>query len=197
MKKNVKYFGIKNSLILFLILMIFYISSNLNFKVDFKNTKNFSFRNVKKIVNANSFNTTFKKIIPIEPKNFTSEEVIKAEIKKRNKAEKILNLDFFGPLNSNDIVVVVQVHKRFDYLKVVIESFSQAKEIENILLIFTHDIFNEEINKIVQEIKFCKVLQIFFPYSLQTHPHEFPGRDPLDCVGNVDKAKRNNTRCIF
>jgi len=32
-------------------------------------------------------------------------------------------------------------------------------------------------------------MQIFFPYSLQQYPNEFPGEDPRDCPRNVNKEQ--------
>ena len=34
-----------------------------------------------------------------------------------------------------------------------------------------------------------QVMQIFFPYSIQQHPREFPGEDPRDCPRNVNKEE--------
>ena len=34
-----------------------------------------------------------------------------------------------------------------------------------------------------------KTLQIFYPYSIQLYPNEFPGQDPKDCPKTVEKAE--------
>jgi len=34
-----------------------------------------------------------------------------------------------------------------------------------------------------------QVMQIFYPYSLQQFPYEFPGEDPRDCPRNVNKEQ--------
>jgi len=31
-----------------------------------------------------------------------------------------------------------------------------------------------------------QVMQIFYPYSMQVYPNEFPGEDPKDCPRNVN-----------
>lgn len=64
-------------------------------------------------------------------------------------------------------------------------SLAQARDIDTTLLIFSHDFFNSEINDLIQSIDFCKVLQIFYPYSIQTHPNTFPGPSPNDCSRNM------------
>lgn len=77
------------------------------------------------------------------------------------------------------------MHNRIFYLKLLIESLSNVKGIENVLLIFSHDLFDVKINRLIEEIKFCKVAQIFLPYSLQLYPNSFPGQSPNDCARDI------------
>ncbi|KAF5297107.1 hypothetical protein FQA39_LY02687 [Lamprigera yunnana] len=74
----------------------------------------------------------------------------------------------------------IQVHNREVYLKYFIESLRNAKDIESVLLIFSHDYIDEKINKLIANITFCKYMQIFYPYSTQLHPNVFPGPDEKD-----------------
>lgn len=53
-----------------------------------------------------------------------------------------------------------QVHTRITYLRHLIVSLAQAKDISKTLLIFSHDFYDENINELVQTIDFCKVLQV-------------------------------------
>ncbi|TRY60416.1 hypothetical protein DNTS_007176 [Danionella cerebrum] len=48
----------------------------------------------------------------------------------------------------------------------------------------------------VKEIAFCKVLQIFFPYSIQLYPNEFPGQDPQDCPRDISKEDAIKKGCL-
>ncbi|KAM9294233.1 alpha-1,6-mannosyl-glycoprotein 2-beta-N-acetylglucosaminyltransferase [Gastrophryne carolinensis] len=96
----------------------------------------------------------------------------------------------------NDVVVVVQVHNRPDYLKYLVESLRKAKGIENVLLIFSHDYWSPELNQIVAGVDFCQVLQIFFPFSIQLYPNEFPGHDPKDCPRDIEKKDAIKLGCI-
>lgn len=68
-------------------------------------------------------------------------------------------------------------------------SLAQARDISQALIVFSHDYYDEDINNLVQSVDFCKVIQIFYPYSIQTHPHEFPGEDPNDCPRDVKKEQ--------
>ena len=103
---------------------------------------------------------------------------IQRSIERYNEYQTIINEDVFGPLQNDSIIIVIQVHQRITYLRHLIISLAQARDMSKALLIFSHDFYDEEINELVQSIDFCKVMQIFYPFSIQTHPNEFPGTDP-------------------
>lgn len=96
-------------------------------------------------------------------------------IERYNDYQTIINEEVFGPLMNDSVIIVVQVHMRITYLRHLIVSLAQARDISKTLLIFSHDFYDEEINQLVQSIDFCRVMQIFYPFSIQTHPNEFPG----------------------
>ncbi len=85
-------------------------------------------------------------------------EAIKRAIRTENLRQRILNLDKFD-LKASDstVVIVVQVHDRTDYLQHLIDSLRRAKGIEQTLLIFSHDVYIDEVNVMVQKIEFCPV----------------------------------------
>ena len=96
--------------------------------------------------------------------------------------------DIFGTVVNNDtIIVVVQVHNRIQYLHQLIYSLSQADGIDKTLLVFSHDFWDEAINDLIISVDFAKTMQIFYPFSIQTHPNEFPGDSPKDCPRNAKK----------
>ncbi|KAM8826868.1 alpha-1,6-mannosyl-glycoprotein 2-beta-N-acetylglucosaminyltransferase [Synchiropus picturatus] len=96
----------------------------------------------------------------------------------------------------DDLVVVVQVHNRPDYLKLLVDSLRKSRGVESILLIFSHDYWSPDINKVVASVDFCQVLQIFFPFSIQLYPQEFPGHDPKDCPRDIPKKEALKIGCI-
>ncbi|XP_076058261.1 alpha-1,6-mannosyl-glycoprotein 2-beta-N-acetylglucosaminyltransferase-like isoform X2 [Oratosquilla oratoria] len=112
-------------------------------------------------------------------------EEIKEQIQLRSGNETILNEELFGPVQQETVVIVVQVHDRLEYLRHLIVSLAQARDIDTVLLIFSHDVFDDEINKLVTTIDFCK-----------THPREFPGEGPNDCTRNMNKEKAAYQGCI-
>ncbi|XP_028677354.1 alpha-1,6-mannosyl-glycoprotein 2-beta-N-acetylglucosaminyltransferase [Erpetoichthys calabaricus] len=113
-----------------------------------------------------------------------------------NFDQTIKNVEKIKTRQKDDLVVVVQVHNRPDYLRLLVDSLRKAKGIENILLIFSHDFWSPEINQVVATVDFCQVLQIFFPFSIQLYPHEFPGNDPKDCPRDIPKKDALKLGCI-
>ncbi|XP_046658270.1 alpha-1,6-mannosyl-glycoprotein 2-beta-N-acetylglucosaminyltransferase-like [Homalodisca vitripennis] len=107
-----------------------------------------------------------------------------------NTMQEIKNFD--GNITDRTIILVIQVHKRIAYLRGLIESLRSVEDISSVILIFSHDYFDEEINKLVNSIDFAPVMQIFLPFSIQLYPNEFPGLSPNDCPWNlsVEKAKQ-------
>ncbi|GFP97240.1 alpha-1 6-mannosyl-glycoprotein 2-beta-n-acetylglucosaminyltransferase [Phtheirospermum japonicum] len=91
------------------------------------------------------------------------------------------NLDLFPNLAKNHIVIVLYVHNRPQYLRLVVDSLSRVEGISETLLIVSHDGHFKEMNKIVENIKFCQVKQVFAPFSPHLFDNIFPGISPNDC----------------
>ncbi|XP_033344374.1 alpha-1,6-mannosyl-glycoprotein 2-beta-N-acetylglucosaminyltransferase isoform X2 [Bombus vosnesenskii] len=121
---------------------------------------------------------------------------IRRNIERANAEQRVYNEESFGPLANDAPVIVIQVHTRLTYLRHLIVSLAQAKGIEQTLLVFSHDVWHPDINYLVQSVDFCRVVQIFYPHSIQTHPRTFPGEDPNDCPRNIRKEQALNLGCI-
>lgn len=126
--------------------------------------------------------------------NYGSTAELTQSVYSANYKQYVHNLDSFP--GDPQLVLVVQVHNRPEYLKLLIKSLERAAEVHSFLLIFSHDYFSEEINTIVQGITFCRVVQIYFPFSTQLYPKEFPGQDPQDCPRDISKADALKARCL-
>ncbi|KAK9723180.1 N-acetylglucosaminyltransferase II (MGAT2) [Popillia japonica] len=137
--------------------------------------------------NGTVINTAYKPIL-----NITE---IKKVIAQYNLQQTVHNEDIFGPLQNDSVIIVVQVHDRIKYLRHLIVSLAQAQDISQALLVFSHDIYDEEINSLVQSIDFCKVMQFFYPFSIQLHPNEFPGADPNDCPRDIKREEALIKKC--
>lgn len=68
------------------------------------------------------------------------------------------NLDKFDLKSGAEaVVIVVQVHNRVEYLRHLIDSLRKSKGIDSTLVIFSHDLYHEGMNALVQSIDFCPV----------------------------------------
>ncbi|XP_068627188.1 alpha-1,6-mannosyl-glycoprotein 2-beta-N-acetylglucosaminyltransferase isoform X5 [Battus philenor] len=145
------------------------------------------------------------KYLTIHSKNFTGNGTersspknvsdIRRAIQRHNDAQTIYNEDIFGPVQNDTIIIAIQVHTRLTYLRHLIVSLAQARDIDRTLLVFSHDYYDDEINALVRSIDFTKVMQIFYPYSIQTHPNEFPGVDPNDCPRDAHLEQAIKMKC--
>ncbi|XP_038124941.1 alpha-1,6-mannosyl-glycoprotein 2-beta-N-acetylglucosaminyltransferase [Cyprinodon tularosa] len=126
--------------------------------------------------------------------SFVSLTELTQSIYSANYKQCVHNADRFP--GEPRLILVVQVHNRPEYLRLLIRSLERAAEVHSFLLIFSHDYVSQEINTIVRGITFCKVLQIYFPFSTQLYPNEFPGQDPRDCPRDISKEEARKTGCL-
>ncbi|XP_024389927.1 alpha-1,6-mannosyl-glycoprotein 2-beta-N-acetylglucosaminyltransferase isoform X2 [Physcomitrium patens] len=96
------------------------------------------------------------------------------------------NLDLFPSLRDDRILIVLYVHFRPEYLKLAVSALSVVNGINETLLIVSHDGFYEEMNAVVESIRFCQVKQIFAPWSPHLYTDQFPGTSPGDCKDKDD-----------
>ncbi|XP_078437160.1 beta-1,2-N-acetylglucosaminyltransferase II [Wolffia australiana] len=100
------------------------------------------------------------------------------------------NTDLFPNLPKRHVKVVLYVHNRPEYFKIVVDSLSKVEGIQETLLIVSHDGFFEEMDRIVKNIRFCQVKQIYAPFSPHLFPQSFPGFTPGDCA-EKDSSQKN------
>uniref|UniRef100_A0A915C7L7 Alpha-1,6-mannosyl-glycoprotein 2-beta-N-acetylglucosaminyltransferase n=1 Tax=Parascaris univalens TaxID=6257 RepID=A0A915C7L7_PARUN len=124
-----------------------------------------------------------------------SQEEIVASIEFLNANYEVLNVNEFGRVQDAKFVIVVQVHNRIEYLKYLIQSLEKARFIDEVLLIFSHDFSSSSINQLVKEIRFCRVMQIFYPYNIQLFPNIYPGQHPQDCPEGATKDEAKEMHC--
>lgn len=122
-------------------------------------------------------------------------KTIKHLIAKHNSEERILNLDYFGPLKRDAPVFVVFVDEFRTTLKYLLFSLSHLTGIEDALVIFSHSRYDENVNNLVQIVNFTRVLQIFYPYTIQVYQNEFPGFTKGDCPHTINIFRSKNINC--
>lgn len=91
-------------------------------------------------------------------------------------SDQILNADMFRRFRiSEDLIIMVQVHDRYQYLAALIDSLQRVRGIEDALLIFSHDIYDDRMNSMIKRITFCKVSFshscFFMLIAMQIHAH--------------------------
>lgn len=121
--------------------------------------------------------------------NLPKQSELSALLDKRNHLPP-RNSDQFPKLPKDHITIVLYVHNRAQYLQVVVDSLSRVVGINETLLIVSHDGHFDEMNKIVEGIRFCRVKQIFAPYSPHVFNDSFPGVSPADCKDKDDRVKK-------
>ncbi|RWS19612.1 alpha-1:6-mannosyl-glycoprotein 2-beta-N-acetylglucosaminyltransferase-like protein, partial [Leptotrombidium deliense] len=148
------------------------------------------------------FNNIFKDSIELNKQEFFGDirdfgkgNDLQILVNKINEKEEIFNENLFGPLKAEDAIIAIQVHNRSDYLNLTIDALRKVEGIEKTLIIFSHSIIDRTINEIVGNVKFAKVLQIFYPYSTQIFPNSFPGDDPNDCPRDATRQEAISIRC--
>ncbi|KAK9663968.1 hypothetical protein RND81_14G009900 [Saponaria officinalis] len=151
-------------------------------------------RNDSESINTNGFAEDIHSVTLVEGRKtgFPVQNALSRSLEERNQLPP-RNLDLFPSLPNDHVVIVLYVHNRPQYLKVVVDSLSRVDGIEETLLIVSHDGFFEEMNKIVEGIRFCRVKQIFAPYSPHLFSGSFPGVSPRDCN---EKDNAREKKCV-
>ncbi|XP_066909468.1 alpha-1,6-mannosyl-glycoprotein 2-beta-N-acetylglucosaminyltransferase isoform X2 [Halyomorpha halys] len=129
-----------------------------------------------------------------EGRSLMPEEILR-NIHRYNAAQTIINEDIFGPVQNDTIIIVIQVHTRIVYLRHLIVSLAQAQGIDATLIVFSHDFYDPEANELVQSVDFARVMQIFYPLSIQTHPNTFPGQSKGDCPRDINYQQAQILKC--
>lgn len=101
-----------------------------------------------------------------------------------NRELRVLNEDLFGSLAGwpPQRVIVVQLHRRGRYARWLLQSLSMVPGIESALLVLSHGHVDATLLDLAREVCFCRVLRVFFPWSVQMWGDRFPGED---CVNGI------------
>lgn len=84
-------------------------------------------------------------------------QLLHQQLRSLNRKQKVLNANKFPPLSNDGLVLIVQVHKRENYLKQLFESLKKARGIEKVLLVISHDYYYDDMNAMVESVDFCRV----------------------------------------
>ncbi|KAI0989437.1 hypothetical protein GJ496_000433 [Pomphorhynchus laevis] len=79
------------------------------------------------------------------------------EIMRSNEEQLIHNKKYLDNNAALKYCFLVQVHDRLENLKSLIISLEKVKGIDKVLIVFSHDLYDKDINKVIQDIKFAPV----------------------------------------
>ena len=86
-----------------------------------------------------------------------------------NKRQLLYNVDKYTNLPAEHAVIVIQVHKRIEYFKELLDSLQRAIGIENVVLVISHDYYSDIMNALIRKITFCQVCCFFSFYRNRYH----------------------------
>ena len=135
---------------------------NMNANLDKNNLKpemtgssyNESLEILKKLVNDRNNNPHIRNRHLID--NLLEREILKSYTSESSTTSQSKTTTVYKA--PNFLVILVQVHSRLNYLKELIESLRQTKYIEESLVVFSHDIYDTEMNNLIENIDFCAVI---------------------------------------
>ena len=157
-----------------------------------------------RLSSTSTFHYSATAITAAEEQQKANVSELSAEIDRLNRHQIIWNASNKEEIRGNwsstgrigSIVILIQVHNRRNYLEKLIESLSRARWIERTLLVFSHDLYSDQLNWLVRSITFAPVMQIFFPHSIQLHPTTFPGQSPNDCPRDIGREEAEKVNCF-
>ena len=94
---------------------------------------------------------------------YTSSQ-LRSVIIELNERQLVYNNDKFKKRAEEFVVIVVQVHKRIEYFKELLDSLQRSKGIENAILVISHDVYADSVNELIRKITFCQVNKFFHFY---------------------------------
>lgn len=118
---------------------------------------------------------------------------IREKVKSRNQYQPIINELMYANVMSRTQIIVIQVDKNVEYLKILLKSLETVAGITKSLIIFSHNVYDDNINALIETIDFVRYTQIFYPYSSQLHPNIFPSDDSTFCNENY-KCEKSTQR---
>ena len=78
---------------------------------------------------------------------------------RKNSNFKLKNSKLINLNHKNFLVILIQVHDRFENLKILVESLRFTKYINSTIIIFSHDLIDPQIDQFIEKIDFAAVTQ--------------------------------------
>lgn len=114
-------------------------------------------RTIERISSILPYDIDTKKSTPINlTERATTIEFSRQYVRKINEEQWMYNKHLFSS-NQTRYVLLVQVHKRINYLQKFIEMLADVDTINETLVVFSHDFIDLNINTLVRNITFAPV----------------------------------------
>lgn len=111
------------------------------------------------------------------------------------RGNTIYNQDIHGPITENTVVILIPIQVITIQMKFLLISLAKVRGIDEALIIFSHTHYHEETNKFIRSLKFCKVMQVFYPYPIRVFTDQFPAFTAKDCPHNMPKEQAEEINC--
>ncbi|XP_073944653.1 alpha-1,6-mannosyl-glycoprotein 2-beta-N-acetylglucosaminyltransferase-like [Choristoneura fumiferana] len=99
-----------------------------------------------------------------------SAEALAARVARLNAERRERNGERWAAPGAAGAVLAVQAGRRAALLQRLLLALAQVEGIEEALLVVSHSFYDDRVNTLVRSVRFCRVLQIFFPHSRQLNP---------------------------
>eukprot|EP01113_Clastostelium_recurvatum_P037410 TRINITY_DN5465_c0_g1_i3.p1 TRINITY_DN5465_c0_g1~~TRINITY_DN5465_c0_g1_i3.p1 ORF type:complete len:418 (+),score=82.46 TRINITY_DN5465_c0_g1_i3:45-1298(+) len=100
-----------------------------------------------------------------------------------NRYGAVRNKDKFQ-LAPDFMPIVIRVYNKHEYFRYVLENYKKSTNINQTMIVVSHDGLFPEMFKLVESIDFCQVKQLIHPYSGHILTNRFPGPDAIMPEGN-------------
>lgn len=112
------------------------------------------------------------------------------KLERLNAEREVLNEASFGPVLGDTPVLAVRVARDAARLQYLVASLARVRNIRSAVVVFSHSFYDERVDRLINSITFCMVLQVYFPNSLQLFTNAFPGEEPDECGDATDGERR-------
>ena len=119
---------------------------------------------------------------PKKVKNQTDLDYTRQIIIEQNN--NFINGEFQGECNTThyEYLVIVQVHKRIDFLSMLLTSLEKATKSSEILVVISVDVYDPKLIEVLESklTTICYTV-VYHPYSMSFWRDQYPAEDPHDC----------------
>lgn len=115
-----------------------------------------------------------------------SAEALAARVARLNAARRERNAELFAA-RPGGAVLALLAGRAAPRLRRTLRALARVRGVQDSLLVVSHGHYDDRVNALVRGVRFCRVLQIFFPHSRQLVPEAEPGAEPERRAGRAER----------